>query len=86
MSKVKVEFKNTLHELVYQMLDHLRESHYQQGRRDRDAGLLPRMQGSVYLEGYLKGRPQGLDGIVQYFPSIEAYIKWKSIALGTPRI
>lgn len=86
MPKVKVESKDTLHELVYQMLDHLRESHYQQGRRDRDAGLLPRMQGSVYLEGYLKGRPQGLDGIVKYFPSIEAYMKWKSKTSGTSKI
>lgn len=59
------------------MLEHLRESRYQQGRRDRDAGLLPRMQDSAYLEGYLKGRPEGLDGIVRYFPSLEAYMHWK---------
>jgi hypothetical protein len=59
------------------MLEHLREQHFQQGQHDRDSGLLPRMASSIYLEGYLKGRPQGLDGIVQYFPSVEAYLQWK---------
>lgn len=60
------------------MLDHLRERRYQQGRRDRDAGLLPRLEGSIYMSGYLQGRPEGLDGIIQYFPSIESYLKWNS--------
>lgn len=59
------------------MLEHLREQQYQQGRRDRDAGRLPRMEGSAYLEGYLKGRPEGLDGMIQYFPTLESYLKWK---------
>ncbi|WP_199330982.1 MULTISPECIES: hypothetical protein [unclassified Calothrix] len=67
------------------MFDRLREIHYQQGCRDRDAGLLPQMQGSVYLEAYLQGRPQGLDGIIQYFPSVEAYMQWKFKDLGTSR-
>ena len=65
------------------MLEYLRERRYQQGRCDRDAGLLPRRQDSAYLEGYLKGRPEGLDGIVQYFSSIEDFMKWKFRASGT---
>jgi hypothetical protein len=59
------------------MLEHLREQRYQQGRRDRDAGILPKLQESAYLEGYFKGRPEGLDGMIQYFPTIESYLKWK---------
>lgn len=59
------------------MLNHLREIRYQQGCRDRDAGFLPKMQDSAYLEGFLKGRPEGMDGIVQFFPSYEAYMQWK---------
>lgn len=59
------------------MLEHLRKQHYQQGQHDRDAGLLPRMENSTYMDGYRKGRPEGLDGIVQYFPSVESYLKWK---------
>ncbi|MBD2210224.1 hypothetical protein H6G64_16805 [Calothrix sp. FACHB-156] len=64
------------------MFNNLREIRYQQGCRDRDAGLLPKMQDSAYLEAYLKGRPEGLDGIMQYFPSVEAYMKWKFKDLG----
>ncbi|OUL26819.1 hypothetical protein [Nostoc sp. 106C] len=64
------------------MLNHLREIRYQQGCRDRDAGFLPKMHDSIYLEAYLQGRPEGLDGIIQYFPSIEAYMKWKLKNLG----
>jgi hypothetical protein len=59
------------------MLGGFRDMVYQQGQRDRNSGLLPQKQDSVYLEGYLKGRPEGLDGIMQYFPSIEAYLNWK---------
>jgi hypothetical protein len=59
------------------MLNHLRQQRHQKGQRDRDAGLLPRMQDSAYLEGYLKGRPEGLDGILEYFASIEDYLLWK---------
>ncbi len=59
------------------MLNRLREIRYQQGCCDRNAGCLPKMQDSVYLEGYLKGRPEGLDEIVQFFPSLEAYMRWK---------
>ena len=59
------------------MWEYLRKQHLQQGQRDRDAGRLPRMNSSIYLEGYLKGRPEGLDGIMQYFPSVESYLQWK---------
>ncbi|MBO3460140.1 hypothetical protein G7B40_000150 [Aetokthonos hydrillicola Thurmond2011] len=67
------------------MLNHLIKIRYQQGCRDRDAGCLPKMEDSVYLEGYLKGRPEGLDGIVQFFPSLEAYMKWKFKDSGTAK-
>jgi hypothetical protein len=60
------------------MLNFLREGRYHQGQRDRDAGFLPRTQDSAYLEGYLKGRPEGLDAVVQYFPSLEDYLRWRS--------
>lgn len=59
------------------MLEHLREQRYHQGQRDRNAGVLPKSRDFDYLEGYLKGRPEGLDGVVRYFPSVEDYMKWK---------
>lgn len=59
------------------MLEYLREQRYQQGQRDRDVGLLPRRHDTDYLEGYLKGRPEGLDGIMQYFPSIDDYLNYR---------
>jgi hypothetical protein len=68
------------------MFEHLREQHYQQGCRDRDRGLLPKMQSSVYLEGYLKGRPPGLDGTIQYFSTVESYLKWKNKDSETPKL
>lgn len=67
------------------MFNNLREIRYQKGCSDRDAGILPKMQDSVYLEGYLKGRPEGLDGIIQYFPSFEEYITWKFKDSETPK-
>ncbi len=60
------------------MFKRLTEQHYQQGCRDRQAGLLPRMPGDIYLRGYLQDRPGGLDEVVQYFPTVESYLKWKS--------
>lgn len=65
------------HNLVCPMLEHLRNQQYQQGQRDRDAGSLPKMEHSSYMDGYRKGRPEGLDEIVQYFPTAESYLKWK---------
>jgi hypothetical protein len=62
------------------MLHFLRENLYQQGCCDRQAGLLPRMQKKVYLEGYFKDRPEGLDTIIQYFPSTEEYLIWRARA------
>ncbi|HEY9628709.1 MAG TPA: hypothetical protein V6C84_15525 [Coleofasciculaceae cyanobacterium] len=59
------------------MFERLREHRYQQGCRDRQAGRLPKNQDSAYLEGYLKGRPEGFDSVLQYFPSVEAYLDWK---------
>jgi hypothetical protein len=59
------------------MLNYLRKIRYQHGCRDRDAGYLPKMQDLVYLEGFLKGRPEGLDGVVQFFPRFEAYMLFK---------
>jgi hypothetical protein len=60
------------------MFEHLRERRYQEGQRDRDAGTLPKRQDSIYLEGYLKGRPGGLDEIFQYFSTVEAFLKWRN--------
>ncbi|CAN1213437.1 Transposase [Tumidithrix helvetica PCC 7403] len=59
------------------MFENFRENRYQEGVRDRNRGILPRLEDSAYLEGYLKGRPEGLDGIMQYFPTVEDYMKWK---------
>jgi hypothetical protein len=67
------------------MFGKLREIRYQQGCSDRNAGILPKMQDSVYLEGYLKSRPEGLDNIVQFFPSFEEYMKWKLKDSETPK-
>jgi hypothetical protein len=60
------------------MLNFLREGRYQQGCRDRIAGFLPHTQDSVYLKGYLVSRPGGLDAIVQYFPSLDEYLRWRA--------
>jgi hypothetical protein len=62
------------------MLNHLWQERYRQGQSDRDAGLLPRMRDTAYLEGYLKGRPEGLDETIQYFSSVEDYLLWKQRA------
>lgn len=62
---------------IYCMFNYLREERYQKGCCDRDRGLLPRTQDSAYLDGYFSDRPEGLDGIIQYFPSLESYLKWK---------
>ncbi|MEG3437775.1 hypothetical protein V0288_11655 [Pannus brasiliensis CCIBt3594] len=59
---------------------HFQENRYQEGRADRDRGKLPRTKDSLYLNGYLSGRPKGLDDIVQHFSSIEAYLQWKERA------
>ncbi|MGI0492471.1 hypothetical protein ACN4EG_11855 [Alkalinema pantanalense CENA528] len=62
----------------------LNKQQYQQGQHDRDAGLLPQSEHSSYLEGYLKGRPEGLDGIIQYFPTVDFYLKWKFNQVAPP--
>lgn len=59
------------------MLNYLWQERYRKGQYDRDAGLLPRMQDAAYLEGYLKGRPEGLDETIQYFSSVDEYLAWK---------
>nr|RNJ68874.1 MAG: hypothetical protein EDM05_13070 [Leptolyngbya sp. IPPAS B-1204] len=59
------------------MFNYLRQEQFQKGQRDRDAGLLPRMQDESYLSGYLKGRPEGLDETIQYFASVDEYLIWK---------
>ncbi len=64
------------------MFNHLRQERFDRGQRDRDAGLLPRMKDSAYLDGYFTGRPEGLDETVQYFASLEEYLSWKQRARG----
>lgn len=59
------------------MFNYLRHEQFQKGQRDRDAGLLPRMKDEAYLSGYLKGRPDGLDEVIQYFTSVDEYLIWK---------
>jgi hypothetical protein len=59
------------------MFGKIREARYQEGRQDRDKGILPRKKNSDYLEGYLKDRPGGLDAVMQYFPTGEDYMRWK---------
>jgi hypothetical protein len=54
-----------------------RETQYQEGYQDRVAGKLPRKKNFNYLEGYLKDRTGGLDAVVQYFPTMEDYMRWK---------
>lgn len=66
------------------MFNNLREIRYQPSCSDRNAGM-PKIQDSVYLKGYLKGRPEGLDDIVQFFPSFEEYMKWKFFDSETPK-
>lgn len=58
---------------------------FEQGCRDRKAGLLPRMMSSAYLRGYNDERLGGLDEIVQYFPTLEAYLAWKSKPYGSTK-
>lgn len=58
-------------------LEHLKEDQMQKGQHDRDAGILPASTDFIYLEGYFQGRPEGVDGIIQYFPSLESYLNWK---------
>ncbi|WNZ27949.1 hypothetical protein HJG54_29205 [Leptolyngbya sp. NK1-12] len=64
------------------MFNYLRQEQFQKGQRDRDAGLLPRMQDESYLSGYLKGRPEGLDSTIQYFASVDEYLIWKQRTRG----
>ncbi|MCG9892439.1 MAG: hypothetical protein MH252_15385 [Thermosynechococcaceae cyanobacterium MS004] len=46
-----------------------KDERFEQGCRDRKAGLLPKMMASDYLRGYNAERLGGLDEIVQYFPT-----------------
>ena len=57
------------------LIDYFTENRYQEGCRDRDAGRLPTTQDSIYLNGYLSDRPKGLDDVVQYYSSLEEYLK-----------
>ncbi|WP_055073692.1 hypothetical protein [Pseudanabaena sp. 'Roaring Creek'] len=54
-----------------------REARYQEGLRDRNAGILPRRNDPNYLEAYLNDRPGGLDAVMQYFPTVQEYLHWK---------
>lgn len=69
--------------LFNEWFKHLEEDHVQLGCRDRDAGQLPKLADSGYLKGYFANRPIGLDGEVQFFPTIEEYLQWKQQSRGT---
>lgn len=60
-----------------QWLDRRQERQFQLGCRDRLAGRLPKLRDSTYLSGYLAERPEGFDGVIQYFPTLEQYWEWK---------
>jgi hypothetical protein len=55
-----------------------REEWFKRGCRDRDAGLLPQSTNSAYWDGYRSGRPPGLDGVIRYFPTLEAFLAWRA--------
>lgn len=57
--------------------EQFREDRFQRGCSDRDAGKLPKLNDSTYLRGYFSDRPEGLDAVVQFFPTIEDYLLWK---------
>ena len=59
------------------MFGKIKAARYQEGYKDRVGGKLPRKKNSDYLEGYCKDRPGGLDVVVQYFPTMEDYLRWK---------
>ena len=59
------------------MFGKIKEARYQEGCKDRVEGKLPRKKNSDYIEGYCKDRPGGLDMVVQYFPTVEDYLRWK---------
>ncbi len=62
---------------IFGNIGDFRESRFQEGCRDRHAGILPRKKNHDYLEGYLQDRPAGLDVVVAYFPTVEDYMMWK---------
>ncbi|MBD2234483.1 hypothetical protein [Phormidium tenue] len=55
-----------------------RERFFAWGCCDRDAGLLPQSTDADYWDGYRSGRPTGLDEVVRYFPTAEAFLAWRS--------
>jgi len=54
-----------------------KEAHYQKGYQDCIEGRLPCKKNFNYLEGYLNNRPGGLDAVMQYFPTVEDYLRWR---------
>ncbi|MBW4459019.1 MAG: hypothetical protein KME47_02080 [Nodosilinea sp. WJT8-NPBG4] len=60
------------------VMEKRRERFVQQGCRDRDAGLLPQSTDADYWDGYRSGRPTGLDEVVRYFPTVAAFLAWRS--------
>lgn len=59
-------------------MENRREGLFEQGCRDRDAGLLPQSTNTDYWDGYRSGRPTGLDEVVRYFPTVEAFLAWRT--------
>ncbi|MBF2025577.1 MAG: hypothetical protein IGS48_02260 [Oscillatoriales cyanobacterium C42_A2020_001] len=66
-----------------QWLDHRHEEHFQLGCRDRLAGSLPKLKDAAYLSGYFADRPEGLDSVMQFFPTVEQYWEWKQRSLNS---
>jgi len=63
--------------ILTRWFEQFKEDRFQLGRCDRDAGKLPKLNDSTYLRGYFSDRPEGLDSVVQFFPTIEEYLQWK---------
>jgi len=70
-------------DLFNHWLDDRKENLYQIGCRDRVAGNLPKLKDSAYLSGYFSERPEGLDGVMQFFATVDQYLQWKGRSLNT---
>lgn len=68
-------------ELLRVVMRNLRDRYFQQGCRDRNTDLLPQGTNADYWKGDRSGRPAGLDEVVRYFPTVEAFLVWRSQAV-----
>ncbi|MBD2111870.1 MULTISPECIES: hypothetical protein [Cyanophyceae] len=62
-------------------MENRREGLFEQGCRDRSTDLLPQSTNADYWKGDRLGRSTGLDEVVRYFPTVEAFLAWRSQAI-----